>query len=79
MLYYFYMKDEDFAKIFAERLKELRKEQGLTGEQLAKAIGVSKMAISFWERGERIPNMLALVALANFFGVTVDYLCGLED
>lgn len=73
------MKEKNYLNIFAERLKELRTEQGLTGEQVAKAIGVSKMAISNWERAIKVPTMLYLVELAKFFKVSTDYLCGLED
>ena len=71
--------EKNYLKIFAERLKELRTEQNLSGEQLAKAIGVSKMAISNWERAAKVPTMIYLVELAKFFNVSIDYLCGLED
>ena len=47
--------------------------------ELANKIGVSPNTVSRWERGERIPNMDALISLAKFFNVTIDYLCGLED
>ncbi len=65
--------------IFAERLKELRTEKGLTLEQLAKGMGVSPIAISRWENKTRTPNIEALKLLAQFFGVSADYLLGLED
>ena len=66
-------------KIFAERLKELRIERNLSLKQLAKEIGVSDIAISRWENQLRIPNIEVLVTIARFFGVTTDYLVGLED
>ena len=66
-------------KIFAERLKELRTEMGLSTTKLGQAIGVSHVAISRWEREMRIPNIENLVALAKFFRVSTDFLCGLED
>ena len=66
-------------KIFAERLKELRTEQGLSTKALGNKIGCSDVAISRWEREERIPNIEALVEIAKFFKVSTDYLCGLED
>ncbi len=66
-------------EIFAERLKDLRKEKDLTLEALSKEINFSINTISRWERCERLPNILALVALAKFFKVSTDYLCGLED
>lgn len=64
---------------FAKRLKELRKENNLSLSQLAKAIGVSGIAISRWENQLRIPNIESLIALAKYFGVTTDYLLGLVD
>lgn len=66
-------------KIFAERLKELRNEQGLSIWQLGQAIGVSHAAISRWENEVRIPNIEILVRIAKFFKVSSDYLIGLED
>lgn len=66
-------------KIFAERLKELRTEEGLSTKKLGEAIGASDVAISRWEREERIPNIEVLVAIAKYFKVSTDYLCGLED
>ncbi len=66
-------------KIFAERLKELREDEGLSLQNLAKKIGYSDVAIGRWEREERIPNIEALVAVAKYFKVSTDYLCGLED
>ena len=66
-------------KIFAERLKELRIERGLSLKQLAKEINVTDIAISRWERELRLPNIENLTNLAKFFSVTTDYLVGLED
>lgn len=64
---------------FAERLKELRTEKNLTQVELAKATNLSKSAISFWESGERTPNINAVIVLAKYFEVSADYLIGLED
>lgn len=66
-------------KVFAERLKNLRNEQGLTLLQLSKEIYVSTNTISRWEREERLPNIENIIALAKFFKVSADYLCGLVD
>ena len=66
-------------KIFAERLKDLRKEQNLTLQNVAQGIDVSINTVSRWEREERLPNIENVVALAKFFKVSADYLCGLED
>jgi len=64
---------------FAERLRELRREKKLSVEGLAATLSLSSTAISFWENGRRVPLATAVVALAKFFGVTADYLLGLED
>ena len=66
-------------KIFAERLKELRIEKSLSQMALSKATGISQSAIKQWENEQRTPNASAIVTLANFFGVTTDYLLGLEN
>ena len=65
--------------IFAERLKELREEKGLSYSQLAKEIGVSYVSIGRWERNLRVPNIIDLKKIAEFFGVSADYLIGLSE
>lgn len=65
-------------KKFSYRLKELRKEKGLSQTQLAKATGLSHTAIVYWENEKRVPNAYAIVVLAEYFGVSTDYLLGLE-
>lgn len=64
---------------FSERLKELRKERGLGQIALAAALGVGKSSISLWERGESEPTLSNLVAVAQYFDVTLDWLAGLTD
>ena len=59
-----------------KRLKELRDEQGLTQEEVANAIGVEAGAYSNYERETRTPDVQKLTALADFYRVTIDYLCG---
>lgn len=56
----------------AERLQALRKEHGYSQEQLADELGVSRQAVSKWERGEASPDTDNLIALAKLYGVTVD-------
>ena len=58
----------------AEILKKLRTERGLSQVELAEKTGVSKSVISRIETGERTGTVEALIALANFFNVSVDYL-----
>ena len=55
-------------------LKELRKEKGLTQDDLAQALYVSRTAISKWESGRGYPNIESLKAIAEFFKITVDEL-----
>ena len=59
---------------FNERLQELRKQKGLTQEQLADALFVSRTAVSKWESGRGYPNIESLKALSKFFDVTIDSL-----
>jgi len=66
-------------EMFTERLKELRKEKGLSQSQLARETGISQAAIAYWEAGERLPGALAIITLAKYFKVSSDYLLGLED
>ena len=64
---------------FNEKLQELRKQKGLTQEELAQALFVSRTAISKWESGRGYPNLDSLKALAKFFCVTVDELLSGEQ
>ena len=59
---------------FNEKLQELRKQKGLTQEELAQALYVSRTAISKWESGRGYPNIDSLKAIAKVFGVTIDEL-----
>ena len=59
---------------FHEKLQELRKQRGLTQEELASALYVSRTAISKWESGRGYPNLDSLKTLAQFYSVTVDEL-----
>lgn len=66
-------------EIFAERLQGLRAEKGITAVTLAKDLGVSKQAIFQLEKGENYPHCNTLVALAQYYEVSMDYLAGLTD
>lgn len=63
---------------FGQRLKELRKNAGLTQKQLAEKIWVTKATVSYYELSERTPSPEILVKIAKTFHVTTDYLLGLE-
>lgn len=58
----------------ANRLYELRRKQGLSQEELAEKLGVSRQAVSKWERGEASPDTDNLIALAGIYGVSLDEL-----
>lgn len=73
------MSSEEMLKVFAERIKTLREEQGLGIRELASLIGISHAAISFYENQKRTPDIATCKKFADFFGVTGDYLIGLSD
>ena len=59
---------------FHEKLQELRKERGLTQEELAEALYVSRTAISKWESGRGYPSIDSLKEISNYFSVSIDEL-----
>ena len=63
---------------FGEKLRELRKEKGLTQKQLAEQLGNAQSAIYYWETNKQEPNISALKKLCEFFNVSSDYFIGLE-
>ena len=64
---------------FHEKLQELRKQEGLTQEELAESLYVSRTAISKWESGRGYPNIDSLKAISKFFSVTIDELLSGEE
>ena len=65
--------------MFAQRLKELREENNLTQSEVAKQCNLSCQCISSLEMGARNPTGSTIIALADLFGVTSDYLLGRSD
>lgn len=63
---------------FHEKLQELRKNRGLTQEELAEGLYVSRTAISKWESGRGYPNIDSLKEISNYFSVTLDELLSSE-
>lgn len=59
---------------FSEKLKEIRKNEGLSQEQLAEKIGVSRQAITKWETGKGLPDVENMVIIAEIFKITLDEL-----
>ena len=64
---------------FNQKLQELRKQKGITQEELATNLYVSRTAISKWESGRGYPNIESLKAIAKFFSVTVDSLISTDE
>ena len=58
----------------ADRIQSLRKSKGISQEELADKIGVSRQAVSKWESEQSLPDMERIILLSDFFDVTTDYL-----
>ena len=65
--------------VFGEILRDLRLERSLSALKLSKELGVDDATISRWEKGLMVPNIIHLYRIAVYFGVSADYLIGLED
>lgn len=64
---------------FNEKLQDLRKQKGLTQEELAEALYVSRTAISKWESGRGYPNIDSLKAISKYFSVSLDELLSSDE
>ena len=65
--------------MICERIRELRKEKNISQKALGQKIGVSQKAIDYWERGVNEPKASYIVAMAEFFDVSADYLLGITE
>lgn len=65
--------------MFADRLKEIRTEKGITQVQLAETMGVSKGTVAMWETGKREPNFETLNQLSEIFDKRIDYILGYSN
>ncbi len=63
---------------FRNTLKELRKDAGLSQQELGVRLGISKSAVSMYERGERTPDLELLERIADFFDVDLTFMVGSE-
>ena len=61
-----------------EKIKELRISSGMSQVQLAKKIGITKSAVNAWESGTNSPSLSYVVKLSQVFGVSTDYLLGVN-
>lgn len=64
------------SKNFSDNFKYMRKQRGLTQEQIAETLGVSCQAVSKWKTNSSYPDISLLPIIADYFGVSVDYLIG---
>ncbi len=65
---------ESLKAVIAKNIADLRKEHGMTQQDLASELNYTDKAISKWERGESVPDILVLKQISDMFGVQVDYL-----
>lgn len=64
---------------FSERVKMLREENGLSQDAVGRIIGVKRYSVYAYEKGKCYPDVPHLIALADYFDVTTDYLLGRTD
>ena len=64
---------------FAQRIKELRNEKKQTQKDMAELLGIKLRAYQYYESGTHYPEVPNLIKLADYFGVTTDYLLGRSD
>jgi len=64
---------------FCERLKTLRKERGLKQREMAQQLGLAMSSYQCYEYSTRYPEFQGLIAIADFFDVSLDYLVGRSD
>lgn len=67
------------ANCFCNRLKQLRTAQRITQKEMGEYLGISTRAYQYYEGGERYPDFEGLIALADYFQVSIDYLVGRSD
>ncbi len=65
--------------IVADRIKTLRTERNMGQNLLAKELNVSNASISYWENAKQEPSAQAIYKLAQYFGVSADYILGITD
>ena len=58
----------------ADRIQSLRKTKGISQEELADKVGVSRQAVSKWESGQSAPDLEKIIIMSECFGVTTDYI-----
>ena len=65
--------------MIGEKIKELRREKGISQVELSKNVSVAQSTLGTYERGDRYPDSRAIIAIADYFNVSTDYLLGLTE
>lgn len=65
--------------MLSAQFKKVRLEKGFTQKQVADGLNITEQAYQRYEYGKTVPSALVLIALADFFGVSLDYLVGRSD
>lgn len=73
------MKDKSHKNQLPTTLKMLRSERGLTQQQMADALNITSVTYLRYEKGQREPSIDTLIALAEFFDVSIDFLVGISE
>lgn len=63
----------------ADRIKSLRAQRGLTQTELSKQLGITRSSVNAWEMGISVPSTQYIVELAGIFGISTDYLLGVDS
>lgn len=61
------------------RIKTLRESAGLSQKELAEILSIQRVSLNYYEMGTRLPKTEAIIAMSKFFGVSADYLLGLDE
>lgn len=69
----------EMAKIFSVRLKKLRQSHCMSLEDVANKLGISRQSLVYYTMGDRLPRIPILVAIADLFNTSTDYLLGLTS
>ena len=72
----FVMKENKVLKIFSQRIKDLREEQGKSLLEIAENTGISKSALHYYETCQREPSLSAIIKLSAYYNESIDYLIG---
>lgn len=65
--------------MIADKIKTLRESNGLTQADIAKKLGITRSSVNAWEMGISVPSTMYIVELSRLFGVSADYILGLEQ